>query len=591
MSGQRRSDASLVRRLWPYAREVRGLLGIAAVLMVAEEILPFAGPHFLRRIVDLLSNGADRGTVHTLVLLFLAAVAGAAVAGFLRAAAIEYVSAAVVHALRTRLWSHLLGQGMAFFHKRPVGELMSRLNNDVDSINRLLSEVVLDLTGSILMLLFGTLYMLAVDWRLALCCLAFLPAMLWATHLFRVRVRDSNRVVRAEIAELSTSLQENLDGSFLVRAFGLATRRAKAFGEHNAALRHAWYGNVSLYSLYFPSIHFLTELATASLFLAGAWLFRGGHVSVGTLAAFSWTMGLFFRPLRELSDRITNLQQSLAAAERVFQIFDEDTAIPDPPRIDGLSNQARGEVEFRGVTFGYDPGRPVVRGIDLSIRPGRSVALVGATGSGKSTLAALLCRFHDPQTGRILVDGRDLREIPRSERGRLLGIVLQDPYLFPGTILENVALGREVPRERVAELLREVRLGDFVDSLPAGLDTQVGERGARLSTGQRQLLSFARALCHDPAVLILDEATASVDSQSEEALQEVTRRVLGERSTLVIAHRLYTVRDASEIAVLSHGEIRERGTHEELLAREGLYERLWRLQAGGAREPEAVLAI
>jgi ABC-type multidrug transport system fused ATPase/permease subunit len=581
MSGKRVSDASLVRRLWPYAQPVRWLLGISALLMVAEELLPFAGPYLLKKIIDLLEGGADTGRIHVLVLIFLAAVAGAAAAGFLRAVAIEYVSAAVVHGLRTHLWRHLLGQGMAFFHKRPVGELMTRLNTDVDAINRLLSEVVLDLTGSVLMLLFGTAYMLVVDWRLALCCLVFLPPMLLATHIFRIRVRDSNREVRKEIASLNTSLQENLDGAFLVRAFGLAKRRAAEFGAHNDTLRDAWYRNVSYYSYYFPSVNFLTDLATITLFLAGAWLFRRGDASLGTLASFSWTMGLFFRPLRELSDRVTNLQQSLAAAERVFQVLGEDTVVPDSGD-PAASGPVQGIVEFRKVTFGYDPAHPVVRDIDLSIRPGSSVALVGATGSGKSTLAALLCRFHDPQSGSIRIDGRDLRRIPRRERGRLLGIVLQEPYLFPGSIFENVALGRSVSRDRIRELIDDVRLGELVDSLPLGMDTPVGERGARLSTGQRQLLSFARALCHDPAILILDEATASVDAQSEEALQEVTNRVLGERSTLVIAHRLSTVREAGEIVVLSHGTIRERGTHSELLAREGLYERLWRLQTAGA---------
>jgi len=581
MSGKQVSDASLVRRLWPYARPVRWLLGISAILMVAEELLPFAGPYLLKRIIDLLEGDADVGRIHVLVLLFLTAVAGAAAAGFLRAVAIEYVSAAVVHGLRTHLWRHLLAQGMAFFHKRPVGELMTRLNTDVDAINRLLSEVVLDLTGSVLMLLFGTAYMLAVDWRLALCCLAFLPPMLLATHIFRIRVRDSNREVRREIASLNTSLQENLDGAFLVRAFGLARRRAAGFGAHNDTLRDAWYRNVSYYSYYFPSVNLLTDLATITLFLAGSWLFRRGDASLGTLASFSWTMGLFFRPLRELSDRVTNLQQSLAAAERVFQVLGEDTVIPDSGD-SAAAGPVQGIVEFRDVTFGYDPAHPVVRGIDLTIRPGSSVALVGATGSGKSTLAALLCRFHDPQSGSIRIDGRDLRRIPRHERGRLLGIVLQEPYLFPGSIFENVVLGRSVSRDRVRELIDDVRLGELVDSLPLGMDTLVGERGARLSTGQRQLLSFARALCHDPAILILDEATASIDAQSEDALQEVTNRVLGERSTLVIAHRLSTVREAGEIVVLSHGTIRERGTHAELLAREGLYERLWRLQTAGA---------
>jgi ABC-type multidrug transport system fused ATPase/permease subunit len=581
MSEKPVSDASLVRRLWPYARPVRWLLGLSALLMVAEELLPFAGPYLLKNIIDLLEGDADVGRIHVLVLLFLAAVAGAAVAGFLRAVAIGYVSAAVVHGLRTHLWRHLLGQGMAFFHKRPVGELMTRLNTDVDAINSLLSEVILDLTGSVLMILFGTVYMLAVDWRLALCCLAFLPPMLLATHIFRIRVRDSNREVRKEIASLNTSLQENLDGAFLVRAFGLAKRRAAAFGAHNDTLRDAWYRNVSYYSYYFPSVNLLTDLATITLFLAGAWLFRRGDASLGTLASFSWTMGLFFRPLRELSDRVTNLQQSLAAAERVFQVLGEDTVIPDSGDA-AAAGPVQGVVEFRKVTFGYDPAHPVVRDIDLSIRPGSSVALVGATGSGKSTIAALLCRFHDPQSGSIRIDGRDLRRIPRHERGRLLGIVLQEPYLFPGSIFENVVLGRNVSRDRVRELIDDVRLGELVDSLPLGMDTLVGERGARLSTGQRQLLSFARALCHDPAILILDEATASIDAQSEEALQEVTNRVLGERSTLVIAHRLSTVREAGEIVVLAHGTIRERGTHAELLAREGLYERLWRLQTAGA---------
>ena len=572
------NDASLIRRLWPFAKPVKTLLGVAALLMVAEDLLPFAGPHLLRKIVDLLQAHSDLAAVHKLVLLLFAAVAGGATAGFFRAVAIEYVSAGIIHGLRSHLWRHVLSQGMAFFHKRPVGELMTRLNNDVDAVNRLLSEVVLDLTGSILMIVFGTAYMLLVDWRLALCCLAFLPPMLLATHIFRLQVRDSNRRVRQELASLNTSLQENLDGSALVRAFSLRDRRIRSFAQHNAALRDTWFQNVSYYSYYFPTLNIMTEFATACLFFVGASLFHSGGASLGTLASFSWTMGMFFRPLRELSDRITNLQQSLAAAERVFQLSDEHSVIPSGPV--HLSKPPEGLVEFRNVTFGYDPANPVVKSVDFAIRPGQSVALVGATGSGKSTLAALLCRFHDPQTGSVLLEGVDLRELSGDERGEALGIVPQEPYLFPGSLFDNVAMGREVSRERVGELLVHVRLGDLVDSLPQGIDTEVGERGARLSTGQRQLLSFARALCHDPAVLILDEATASIDAQSEQALQEVTREVLGRRSSLVIAHRLSTIRDASCILVMSHGEVRERGTHDELMAAQGLYHRLWMLQSG-----------
>lgn len=574
-------DASTVARLWPFARPARGLLALAALLMVAEELLPFAGPHLLKRVIDLLESGAGADAAHAPVLLFLAAVLGGGIAGFLRAVVIERVSSGVVHALRSRLWRHVLEQGMAFFHRRPVGELMTRLNADVDAVNRLLSEVVLDLSGSILMLVFGTGYMLATDWRLALCCLAFLPPMLWATHRFRLSVRDSNREIRRELAVLTTSLDENLAGAALVRAFGLEERREAGFAARNAAYRSAWFRNVASYALYFPSLNLLTELATALLFGCGAWLVAGGSVSLGTLASFSWTMGMFFRPLRELSDRITNLQQSLTAAERVFAVLDEDTSVPSGRA--RLPRPSRGEVRFEGVTFGYDPDRPVVEGIDFTILPGRTTALVGATGSGKSTLAALLARFHDPQAGRILLDGVDLRELDRAELGRSLGTVPQEPFLFPGSLFENVALGRDIPRERVESLLREVRLGGLLDALPEGIDAPVGERGARLSTGERQLLSFARALCQDPSVLVFDEATASVDSQSEEALGEVSRRLLGERSSLVIAHRLATVRDADEILVLSHGRIRERGNHAELTARGGLYARLWDLQAGRGR--------
>lgn len=579
--GKKRSDLSIVRALWPHAKPVRAFLVLAAGLMVLEELLPFAGPHILRKVVDALEAGKAFESFRWMLLVFFAAIVVQALAGFFRTIVIEVVGARIIHGLRQALFRHVQGQGMEFFHRHPTGELMTRLGNDVDSINRLLSEVLLELTGSVLMLVAGTIFMLRTDWRLALVCLAFLPPMLLATHIFRIKVRDTNRRIRQELARLNTALQEDIGGAWLVRIFGKERERRTSFAGHNAAYRDAFYENINAYSIYFPTLNIFTELATALLFFLGASLFWHGQASLGTLASFSWIMGMFFRPLRELSDRITNLQQSLTAGERVFALFEESTALPAGTL--PAPGDAQGRVEFRGVGFGYDPARKVVQDIELVIEPGKTVALVGATGSGKSTLASLLCRFYDPQDGQILLDGVDLRELDPAARGKLLGIVLQDPFLFPGSLFDNIALGQDEStgfgKAQALELVGKLGLADWVAGLPQGLDTLVGERGVRLSTGQRQILSFARALAHGPRVLILDEATSAIDAQSEELLQQATATVLKGRSSLVIAHRLATIRDADEILVLHHGTVRERGRHEELLARGGLYARLWELQS------------
>jgi ATP-binding cassette, subfamily B, multidrug efflux pump len=578
---KKRSDLAIVRALWPHARPVRGFLLVAAVLMVVEELLPFAGPHILRKVVDALEAGQPFETFQWLLLALLGAILIQALAGFARTIVIEIVGAKIIHSLRQSLFKHVQGQGMEFFQRHPTGALMTRLGNDVDSINRLLSEVVLELTGSILMLVAGTAFMLHTDWRLALVCLAFLPPMLLATHLFRIKVRDTNRRIRTELTGLNTALQEDIGGAWLVRIFGREKARREAFAKHNGAYRDAFYENINYYAIYFPTLNILTELATALLFFLGATLFWQGEASLGTLAAFSWIMGMFFRPLRELSDRITNLQQSLTAGERVFSLFEESTALPAGSQ--PAPANAVGRVEFRQVGFGYNADKKVVQGIDLVIEPGKTIALVGATGSGKSTLASLLCRFYDPQEGQILLDGVDLRELDPVARGKLLGIVLQEPFLFPGSLLDNIALGQDEStgfgRRQAEELVGQLGLAEWVATLPEGLDTLVGERGVRLSTGQRQILSFARALAHGPRVLILDEATSAIDAQSEELLQNVTAKVLKGRSSLVIAHRLATIREADEILVLHHGTVRERGRHEELLAHGGIYARLWELQS------------
>ncbi|HLP40867.1 MAG TPA: ABC transporter ATP-binding protein, partial [Fibrobacteria bacterium] len=479
------------------------------------------------------------------------------------------------------------GYSMDFFHKTPLGRLMTRLGNDTDSLSNMFTEGLIDLLGALLMIAYAVVFMIVLDWKLALASLAVLPFMLMTTSLFRRKVRESNTLIRGRLAELNSIMQESLGGIHIVRIFGKVADQVRRFDQVNRSVRNAWFDNVRYYSLFFPVISGLTEISLALLFFAGAWFFFHGTTSLGTLVAFTWYTGLFFRPLREISDKITALQGALAAAERVFTLHDaaEGPAVLPDGHVKTFPAEAK--VVFENVHFAYDENKPVLEGVSFTVREGESVAIVGATGSGKSTVISLCNRFYLPQEGRVLVGDRPIGEYAEDTLRSRISLISQDVHLFSESIAFNVALSRDFDLARVEEVCRYVNAHHFIARLQDGYQTRLKERGENLSAGQRQLLAFARALYHRPRILLLDEATSSVDTETESLVQEALDRILRDMTSIVVAHRLSTIQKATQILVMHKGRIRETGTHQELLRRGGIYHKLYRLQTLGGEDAPA----
>ncbi|MEO6877544.1 MAG: ABC transporter ATP-binding protein, partial [Gemmatimonadaceae bacterium] len=507
----------------------------------------------------------------------------------------------------------------------PVGRLVTRVTSDVEALNELFTAGVVAGLGDLFTLLAISSVMLYVDWQLALAAFGVIPFVYWASHVFRARVRDSYRNIRTRIAQINGFLQERVSGMRIVQLFGRERSEAQRFDELNRGHLDANLDSITYYALYFPVIEVLTSIALASLIVAAAHRVELGSLTVGTVAAFLQLVRRFFQPLQDLSDKFNTLQQAMAASERIYKLLDTDVAdagrtgsggtverwnggtptsgssIP-PFHRSTVQPSARRQgvtVVFDDVWFAYDLGHVarddgpsaspewVLRGVSFKVEPGRTLALVGHTGAGKTTIINLLLRFYDPQRGRITVDGVDVRAIPLAELRGLIGYVQQDIFLFAGDVLTNIRLSNDISEETVAIAAARVGADRVIRRLPHGYAQRLGERGASISVGERQLLSFARAIASDPALLILDEATSAVDSEIEAEIQGALAVLMNGRTTIAVAHRLSTIVDADEILVLHHGQVRERGTHRELLAKRGLYERLYRLQAGAVRDAMA----
>jgi ATP-binding cassette, subfamily B, multidrug efflux pump len=586
-------DSRLAGRLFRYLRPYRRWVSLAALLTLPVAPLAAVGPYLFEVAVDRyivpslrqqIAIAAGIRGLGWVSLLFIATLALGFAFQYLQVRVMQKVGQETMYDLRKEIFEHLQRLPMAFYDRSPVGRLVTRVTTDVDALNDLFATGIAAMVNDAFLLVLFVFIMLKMNWKLALATFAVLPLLFLATWIFRDKVRDANRRIRTAIARINAFLQEHISGMSVVQLFNRERKAREQFAELNRVHMEAYKDAILAFALFYPGVEFVGVVAIITVFWYGGLQVLAGTVSVGVLIAFMQYAQRFFQPIQDLSEKFNILQSAMAASERIFKLLDE----PLPPQIAPGARplgRVRGEIEFRNVWFAYHGGDLpkeadwVLRDVSFRVEAGQTIAIVGHTGAGKTTTIQLLLRFYDIQRGEILLDSTDILDLSVQDLRRQFGIVLQDPFLFSGTLESNVRLGTaNVDRLAAEAALREVGLGPFLDSLPQGLDTPVSERGSTFSVGQRQLISFARALAHNPRFLILDEATSSVDTKAEMMIREALDRLLTGRTSIVIAHRLSTIQHADRILVFHKGRLREQGTHQELLAHRGIYYRLYQLQ-------------
>lgn len=575
-------DPALMRRMLVYLRPYRGLVAVAVALLIVNALLALVGPVLTRQVLDVAVPQRDVALLGTLAGLYLAALLLEFGTEYAQGILTTFIGQQVMRDLRLEIFGRLQRLSIPYFDRHPVGRLMTRVTSDVETLNDLFSSGVVAIFGDLFTLIAIMILMLVADWRLALVAFSVIPLVWLVATLFRRSVREAFRDIRVRVARLNSYLQEQLSGMRVVQLFGREPASAQGFDRANRGHLDAQLRSITVYAIFFPVIEILGAIAVALLLWYGGLRSLSGTLTVGTLAAFIQLTRRFFQPLQDLSEKFNIMQSAMASSERIFRLLDEPVTVADPARPAGLPHPVRGEVRFEGVWFRYDPAGPwVLEDVSFTAAPGKTIALVGHTGAGKTTIISLLLRFYDPERGRITLDGVDLRQLAAAEARRWIGYVQQDLFLFTGDILRNLRLDAPIPPARAEEAARRVGADRFIGRLPDGYGHVLGERGKSLSVGERQLLSFARALALDPRILLLDEATSSVDAEAEAQIQRAIAELMEGRTSIVVAHRLSTILNADEILVLHHGVIRERGTHRKLLAARGLYETLYQLQLKG----------
>ena len=597
-------DSRLMRRLLRYARPYRSLVAASLGLLAVEGVLQLVGPLLTQRVIDVALPARDAAAAGRMATLFAAALTLSFIASYGETLLTSLLGQRVMRDLRHELFAHLQKLPVAFFDRNPVGRLITRVTSDVESLNELFTAGVVSGMGDLFTLVAISVLMLVTDWRLALASFAVIPFVWMTSSVFQRSVRAAYREIRTRLARINAYLQEHITGMRIVQLFGREQDEATRFDKLNRDHLDAHLKSIRVYAIYFPIIEILTTVALASLIVAGARRVEINALTVGTVAAFLQLVRRFFDPLQDLSDKYNMLQQAMAASERIFKLLDTPAA-PTTRAVTLAGGQhatsPKVTVEFHDVWFAYDIAHVartsasdeqtpewVLKGVSFRAEPGKTLALVGHTGAGKTTIVNLLLRFYDPQRGRITVNGVDIREMPVDELRALIGYVQQDIFLFAGDITSNIRLSNPLPDDQVAAAAARVGADRIIRRLPDGYSHMLGERGASISVGERQLLSFARAIAADPALLILDEATSAVDSEIEAEIQSALGVLMSGRTTIAIAHRLSTIVSADEILVLHHGQVRERGTHRQLMTKGGLYERLYRLQTGAVTEGVSV---
>src|SRR4051794_33118289 len=576
-------DARLMRRLLAYLRPYRLQAALALVAIIAASVLQLAQPYLMKLVIDRYIPAGDLPGINRIALLYLAIIAASFGLEFTQTWLLQLTGQKIMFDMRMQIYRHLQRIDLKFYDRNPVGRLMTRVTTDVDVLNDLFTSGVVSVFGDVFTLVGIMIVLLTMNWRLALVSFAVLPLIVVVTQWFRRSVRESYRTVRTWIARINAYLQEHITGMATVQLFRREAIAFEKFQQINERHRTANVESIFYYAVFYPAIEIVGALAAAlTIWYGGRWVLSG-TLTLGSLVAFLLYSQRFFRPISDMSEKFNILQAAMASSERIFKLLDEPVTIETAPGAAAGAPRA-GHIVFDRVWFAYGPnesGEPdfVLRDVSFEVKPGERVAVVGATGAGKSTLINLLLRFYDVSRGRILVDGVDVRQMDLNELRSLFSLVLQDVHLFTGSIAENIRLGAaEIGDAAVHGAAAAVHADPFIRRLPAGYASPVAERGATLSVGQKQLLSFARALAFDPRILILDEATSSVDTETELLIRDALRVLMAERTTIAIAHRLSTIQDMDKILVLHRGQLRESGTHQELLAHRGIYFKLYQLQ-------------
>lgn len=606
-------DRTLMRRLLGYVRPYRIWFALAVVCLLGASVLSNAVPYLTMRTIDGPIKGVEREAIRAEMakagaealpaleaalaariaadrseLLGWMAILGILLFGemtfrFTQLIIVSYIGQITMMAMRIEIFAHLQRMSLRFLDSHPVGRLMTRVTSDVEKIQQSIVTGMVQVASDLFSIVIILAYMFYINWSLALMAIIPVPLILIVSVLFRKFARDSYLEIRKKIAWVNANMQENVSGVRVVQIFDRTRRNLAVYEKLNAAHRDEWLRQVRNFAVYFPVVDFLSTFAIALIVWYGGRQIVGDSVpyagaSFGMLLAYVQYAERLFQPIKAIADRYNLLLEAMASSERIFQLLDTPEEIEDPPEPVRPAT-IEGRIEYREVTFGYQPGVPILQDFNLSIEPGEKIAVVGHTGAGKTTLTALLSRFYDVQQGTVFVDGIDVRRWDRDYLRRNIGTVLQDVFLFSGTIEQNIRLGDETMSDAwVRECAEYVNAARFIERLPGGYGFQVGERGVNLSTGQRQLLAFARTIAHQPRILVLDEATSSVDTETESLIQDAIQKLMEGRTAIVVAHRLSTIQNADRILVMHHGHIAEMGSHRELLALGGLYHTLYQLQ-------------
>jgi ATP-binding cassette subfamily B multidrug efflux pump len=581
-------DARLMRRLLGYLRPYRGLVIVALLILLGLSLSDVAPPIIAKFIVDNAIAPAVAGEIPAgegfarlgpLALVYIAVLLMSSGFRYGQNMLASYVGQNAMYDLRVGLFAHLESLSLGFFDRNPVGRLMTRITNDIDALTDMVTQGVVAIFGDIVVIVVIAIVLAVLDWRLALVTYAAVPILIVMTMYFRRMMRESFRAIRIRLARVNAYLNENISGMAILQLFTRERRSFKDFDTLNTDLLNANQGGIRAMALFIPSVNFTRAGTSAALFIAAGYWILGGQMTFGTLFAFWQLVERFFSPIQDLSEKYNIMQAAMASSERVFRLMDTEPTIVDPPHPRELAH-VRGEIAFDNVSFAYNEGDWVLRDVTFKISAAESVAIVGATGAGKTSIISLISRFYDVQKGRILLDGVDLRDLRQQDVRRHVGVVLQDPFIFAGTVASNIRLNNEaITDQQVRAAAAFVNADKFIEKLPRGYDTVVTERGSTLSVGQKQLLAFARAIAFNPEILlVLDEATSSVDTETEHLIQDALAKLMVGRTSIIIAHRLSTIQNVDRIIVLHKGRVVEAGTHRDLLAQRGVYHRLYELQ-------------